>query len=102
VEVRTSNGSVTCRAGDAATGAVRIHTSNGSVTLDVPASLGGRVTAATSNGSVRTFGSKATTSGGDRAKVIQLGDAGPDCVVQTSNGNVTVSVRGELAEAPPR
>lgn len=95
VSVRTSNGNVSCRGADGASGALTIHTSNGSIKLDLPASFAGRIAASTSNGSIRTSGPGVSAQGDNRSKIVQIGDSGPDGVVSTSNGSVTVTIRSE-------
>ncbi len=93
LSVRTSNGSVSCRGESTARGALTIQTSNGSVKLDLPASFAGRLAASTSNGTIRAGGPGVSAQGDNRSKAVQIGDGGPEGVVSTSNGNVTVTVR---------
>lgn len=92
--LETSNGRVTCSAGEGWTGGVTIRSSNGSVTLTVPAGASGHIHASTSNGGVHVTGPAASVEGSKTSRVVHLGGEGPTSKIDTSNGSVTVVIKG--------
>ncbi len=99
--VKTSNGSVTCRADEGSAGPVTIHTSNGSVNLVVPASMPGVIDASTSNGGITVVGA-ADVVGDKQHRSVRLSQSGPNSLIDTSNGRITITVEPADGVTPDR
>jgi len=99
--VKTSNGKVTCRTDAPSAGPITIHTSNGSITLVVPRSLGGAIEASTSNGGVTVSGAD-DVRGSKKHRTVRLSGSGATSVLETSNGQVTITIEHADAGSPNR
>lgn len=99
--VKTSNGKVTCRAGSLSTGPMNIHTSNGSITFVAPSTLGGTIEISTSNGGIAVSGAN-DVEGTKKHRTVRLSDSGPASLIETSNGQVTITIEPAHADSPDR
>ena len=70
-----------------------LRSSNGSVKLLVPSTLAGAITAITSNGSVSVSGEGVSVSGRKTNKTVRFSATGPESIIRTSNGAITITVQ---------
>ncbi len=97
LDLRTSNGPVRIDLHDEATGPVRVRSSNGSARLSVGPGFGGWLEADTSNGAVELTGSPRIAGdmrSGRSSLEVRLEGAEHRSRIDTSNGSVTIEVRG--------
>ncbi len=97
VKAETSNGSVTVRLVPANPGPVEARTSNGGIELDLSPAFSGELTLETSHGGIHAKdlpGARLISSEKDRL-VLGFGQSDAKSTAKTSNGAVTVRMRGE-------
>ena len=93
-DLTTSNGSVELSVDDSAAAPFSVSTSNASVRVDLAAGFNGEVSASTSNGSIRFSDPRGEEKTSKGSQTRTFGAGGEKSRVSTSNGSVTVQVRG--------
>jgi hypothetical protein len=92
VKAESGNGRITLTAAAGSNSAIDLRSSIGSVDVTLPASVGGRIRASTSIGQVTVDGPRETLSisGDDKAKQIVLGAIGPESLIESGNGSISI------------
>lgn len=94
-DLQTMNGSIDLSLEDTASSPFQVATLNGSVSVDVGAAFRGEISASTSNGSIRIHDGKTESSAKSSLSRV-IGTGGEKSRITTSNGSVSVRVRGPV------
>ncbi|MCK4341336.1 MAG: DUF4097 family beta strand repeat protein [Phycisphaerae bacterium] len=97
VEADTSNGDIRADVAPPPDGRVELHTSNGSIHVTVPEGQGADLRLKTSNGRIKTMLGDATLQRVEVGKTsfrAQMNGGGGVIVADTSNGSITIDLRG--------